>query len=181
MGKYIQARITKGTTLLANVPPSATYDSTKYSISFLCATGSHLETAGTADTATKGWTITVAHATTSGFATGNFAYELRVTDLTTGAVFLYDSGILSVVPSAASSEAAGAKTPAQKQLEAVQTAILECITTGATEYTIGDRSVKKLSLTELYALQRQLESRVKAEQTGRVGMRISLPNFLNTN
>lgn len=181
MGKYIQARITKGTTLLANVPPSSVYDSTKYGIAFLCATGSHLETAGVADSTTKGWTITVPHTATAGFATGNFAYELRVTDLNTGAIFLYDSGILAVVPSAGSVDAAAAKTPAQRQLEAVQTAILECITTGATEYTIGDRSVKKLSLTELYALQRQLESRVKAEQTGRIGMRISLPQFLNTN
>lgn len=175
----LQQRLTKGTTLKAELPPTSLYNSTEYTLAFLCHTAGHTTTAAVANTATQGWTLTVPASVTDNFATGTFAYELRVSD-TDGNVFLYDSGMLTVVPSAASNQSDQAKTPAQLQLEKVRAAILDCLESGATEYAIGDRSVKKLSLSELYTLQARLEARVKVEQGGS-GIRISLPNFLNTN
>jgi hypothetical protein len=77
------------------------------------------------------------------------------------------SGQIKVIPSyvdIASSSFDG-RTQAQKDLDAVQSAIRAMISGGAVaEYTIGNRSVKKMALSDLYIMEKRLKYDVAQEK-----------------
>lgn len=173
--------IRKGTTVRVSIPSTTLYNSTEYALKLLLRSGTHITTTADLDTSTQGWTLTLPASATSALATGKFSYELRVESLVDSDVFTYESGLVSVLPSATDSDANLAKSNNERMLEKVNTAIDKCLEDGLSEYAIADRSAKKIPLSELLKLQRELIILVQREQkTGSAGklFKIATPRYL---
>jgi len=113
-----------------------------------------------------GWEFTISAATSAGFDAGDWFWQAIATQgsdkITLGA------GQLQVLAALSYTGAPGAvdgRTQAQQDLDAVQAAIRTMISGGAiAEYSIGSRSLKKMSTADLLALEAKLKSDVKREQ-----------------
>lgn len=113
-----------------------------------------------------GWDFTVSAATSAGFDAGTWYWQALATSgsdkLTLGA------GTLTVKASLSYTGTAGAfdgRTQAEKDLEAVQAAIRSIISGGAVQqYSIGSRSVSKMRLEDLLALESKLKAEVNRER-----------------
>jgi hypothetical protein len=113
----------------------------------------------------QGWAFTLAAATTAGFNAGQWFGQAIATSgsekVTLGA------GQLEVLAALEYSGTPGAfdgRSQAQKDLDAVQTAIRGLISGGAKQYTIGSRSFTKVDLAELMERESRLKAEVKREQ-----------------
>ena len=113
-----------------------------------------------------GWEFTISAATSAGFDAGRWFWQAVATSgsdkLTLGA------GQLNVLPSLSYTGTAAAydgRSQAQKDLEAVQAAIRAYVSGNAvSEYTIGNRRLKKMELTDLLTLESKLKADVVREQ-----------------
>lgn len=96
-------------------------------------------------------------------ATTNYAWQAIAEALSGGALTTVGTGSITLLPSLAytgSPAAFDGRSQAQQDLDAVQAAIRARISGGAVdEYTIGNRRLKRMELTDLL----MLESRLKAE------------------
>jgi hypothetical protein len=124
-------------------------------------------TAGAGETLTgsasgNGWSFTWA-VNESITVTTSYAWQAVAEALSGGALTTLGSGTIQLLPSLAysgSPTAFDSRTQAQKDLDAVQAAIRTRISGGAVaEYTIGNRRLKRMEMTDLL----MLESRLKAE------------------
>lgn len=76
-----------------------------------------------------------------------------------------DSGRIEIALNPRSATQEDSRTIAEKQLEAVEKAVLaRAVGQEVEEYRIGSRSVKTMTMTELMALQKQLQLRVAREK-----------------
>lgn len=117
-----------------------------------------------------GWEFAISQATTLALDPGQGFWQAEATKgsdhVTLGA------GQLEVLPSlsyAGSPAAFDGRSQAQIDLDAVQAAIRAMVSGGAVaEYTIGNRRLKKMELTDLLALESTLKATVKREQAAQL-------------
>jgi hypothetical protein len=118
----------------------------------------------------SGWEFTIAQATTLAFDPGQWFWQAEATKA--GEHVTIGAGQLEVLPSLSYAGSPGAfdgRSQAQIDLDAVQAAIRAIITGGAVaEYTIGNRRLKKLEMTDLLALESTLKAQVKREQAAQL-------------
>lgn len=93
-----------------------------------------------------------------------------------GDVFTVLSGTVQVLPDLATSGPIDTRSQAQKVLDAINASILGSATTDQQEYTIKDRSLKRMTLDEKLKLQAVYEKKVALET--RTGQRNILVNFV---
>lgn len=109
------------------------------------------------------WDFTIAASTTASWVAGQWFYQAVAT--LSSEKFTVRDGKFTVLATMEGSASSGVwqkfdgRTQAKKDLDAVQAAIRAMVSGGAvTEYSIGNRSVKKMSMSDLL----ELESRLKA-------------------
>ena len=114
-----------------------------------------------------GWEFSLSATTTEGFHADDTGFWQAVATkasetVTLGAgQFEIDANLAYVGTPAAFDN----RTQAQKDLDAVQAAIRSIISGGAVaEYTIGNRRLKKMEMTDLLMLEGKLKAEVKREQ-----------------
>lgn len=93
---------------------------------------------------------TVAAATTAAIAAGVYAWQARVSSGTS--YYTVDSGEFKVLPNLFAGSAGTAsdqRTHARKVLEAIEAVLEGRATTDQEEYTIGNRSLKRIAITDL--------------------------------
>lgn len=113
-----------------------------------------------------GWELAISAATSGNFDSGTWYWQAIATagsdKLTLGA------GQLTVLPAMQYAGTPGAfdgRSQAQKDLDAVDSAIRTIVSGGVVqEYTIGNRRLKKYDLAELQVLRSRLIAEVKREQ-----------------
>jgi hypothetical protein len=113
-----------------------------------------------------GWELTIVAATSAGFDAGQWYWQAIATSgsekVTLGA------GQLEVLAALSYSGTPGAvdgRTQLEQDLAAVQAAIRSLISGGAVQqYSIGNRSLSRYSLSDLMALESKLKAEVKREQ-----------------
>ena len=111
------------------------------------------------------WSYTISSTTTTGMDAGTWYWQTR---LTSGSnVITQGSGSLIVDPSlvyAGTASAFDGRSQAEKDLEAVQSAIRALISKGAKQYTIGSRSYTSMDLAALMEREAQLKAVVARER-----------------
>jgi hypothetical protein len=117
-------------------------------------------------TFSNGWEFTIAAGTSSGFDAGQWYWQAIATagaeKVTLGAGQLT---VLTALNYTGQPSAFDGRSQAQKDLDAVQAAIRAIISGGAVaEYTIGNRRLKKMEMTDLLMLEGKLKGEVKREQ-----------------
>ena len=120
---------------------------------------------GTQYSNSKGWQFTITATDSAGFAAGNWFWSARA--FNSGKVFEIATGELKVKQSLQYSGTPGAidnRTQAQIDLDNITTAIRAMVIDKAKEYTIGDRTFKRIELEKLIARDSQLKCIVKSEQ-----------------
>lgn len=119
-----------------------------------------------------GWTFTIAKTTTDGFVADTWFWQAVATANVGGAVTTIGAGQLTVLAGldyTGQPSAFDGRSQAQKDLDAVQAAIRAMISGGAVaEYTIGNRRLKKMELTDLLTLEGALKASVKREQAAQL-------------
>lgn len=117
-----------------------------------------------------GWEFTIAQATTAGFDSGPWYWQAEATK--SGEHVTLGAGQLDVLEGLSYTGQPAAfdgRSQAQMDLDAVQAAIRTMISGGAVaEYTIGNRRLKKMELTDLLALESSLKASVKREQAAQL-------------
>jgi hypothetical protein len=158
----VPASIYAGDTVKFNIPATTDYASNASWVGTFVMkheTGSDsVNITGVADGA-GGWNFTISAATSAGLHVDDHWYQLYVTK--SGERFTLQQGTIQVLGNIA---AAGAtfdgRSQAQIDLESVQAEMRARITGGGVqEYTIGNRSLKKVPMTDLI----ELESKLKAD------------------
>jgi len=147
--------------LLGNPITSGTYTLTYYLRTNTASEGATV--VGTAYG--NGWESTIPAATSAGFDAGVWYWQAVATAGSTK--YTLGSGQLTVVAALSYAGTPGAfdgRSQAEKDLEAVTTAIRVLVASGAKEYTIGGRSFKKQDLNLLIQRESQLKAIVKREQ-----------------
>ena len=118
-----------------------------------------------------GWEFTLSAATTGGFHEDDTGYWQAVATKA-GEIITLGAGQFDVDPSLAYTGTPAAvdnRSQAQKDLDAVQATIRAMVSGGAVaEYTIGNRRLKKMELTDLLALESTLKAAVKREQAAQL-------------
>lgn len=162
----VPALIYAGDTVKWNEPATPEYSSTAgWVASFVLRhpTGNDaLTVAGVSDGA-GGWNFTLTTTQTAALHVNGHWWQVTVTK--DGERYTLGTGKLDVV---ANIPAAGntydGRTQAQIDLEAVQAAMRAIVTGGATiEYSIGNRSLKKMPMADLIALETKLKTDVARE------------------
>lgn len=147
--------------LLADYPAT---DGWVLSYAFRAPAGAGLDVTAAADGA--GFLVTLTAWQTAAFAAGVLYWQARVTR--SMEVHSVDTGQCVVQPSlsaTATTAAFDGRTPLQKDLDAVRSAIRALLTGGAVqEYSIGNRSLRRYSLQELQTLESHLVQQVAREQ-----------------
>lgn len=163
----IPTSIYAGDTVTFNIPATTDYTSTAswvgtFVLKHRTATDS-VSVTGVADGA-GGWDFTVSAATTTGLSVDTHWFQFYVT--LSGVRHTLQQGELRVLGNiAAGSATFDGRSQAQIDLAAVQAEIRGRMNggQGASEYTIGNRSLKKIPLADLIALQSQLRADVSRE------------------
>ncbi len=112
-----------------------------------------------------GWNNAISASTSTGFDAGTWYWQSRITKNTT--VITIGEGTLTVSPSlyyTGQPAAFDGRSQAEKDLEAVQTAIRNLISKEAKQYTIGSRSYTAQDLTQLMQRESQLKAIVARER-----------------
>lgn len=162
----IPALITAGDTIKWSEPPAGTYTSAGYTrtVSLRHATdGDVLNIAGVAS-AGGGWDFTVTASQSAAWPASVVYWQDYVS--AAGERFTLASGQLQVTANvAATTGAYDGRSQAELDLAAVQAAMRAIITGGATqEYSIGNRSLKKMAMADLIALESKLKADVTREK-----------------
>jgi len=171
------ARITEGDTVkwrdvaaadtLGNPITSASWALTYY---FRFNRNNHGATA-TGTAYGTGWEFSLSATTTNGFHPDDTGYWQAVA--TKGSeTFTLGAGQFEIdanLAYAGTPDAVDNRTQSQKDLDAVQAAIRSIVSGGAVaEYTIGNRRLKKMELTDLLSLESTLKASVKREQAAQL-------------
>jgi len=161
-GDTIQWRDDAGVDNLGNTVGSA-----DYSLTYWLRTNTASEGANVTGTAYgTGWEFTISAATSAGFDAGQWYWQAIASK--TGSVITLGAGQLEVLAALSYAGTPGAvdgRTQLEQDLAAVQAAIRSLISGGAVQqYSIGNRSLSRYSLSDLMALESKLKAEVKREQ-----------------
>jgi hypothetical protein len=162
----VPALIYAGDTVKWTEPATPDYSSTAgwvASFNLRHATGNDALTVAGVSNGAGGWDFTLSTTQTAQLHVNGHWWQITVTKA--GERFTLGTGTLDVV---ANIPAAGntydGRTQAQIDLAAVQAAMRAIVSGGATqEYTIGNRSLKKMPMSELIALETKLKADVARE------------------
>lgn len=163
----VPAIIYAGDTVKWNEPATADYSSTTgWSAAFALrhATGNDaLNISGVADGA-GGWNFTITAVQSAALHANGHWWQLTVTKAAER--FTLGTGELSVLANIpASGNTYDGRSQAEQDLAAVQAAMRAIISGGAVaEYSIGSRSLKKMSMPDLVALESKLKADVTREK-----------------
>jgi hypothetical protein len=146
-------------------------DSASWTLTYYLRTNTASEGATVTGTAFgTGWESTLSAATSAGFDAGTWFWQAIASNGSEKATL--GAGQLEVLAALNYTGTPGAfdgRSQAQKDLDAVQAAIRSIISGGAVaEYTIGNRRLKKLEMTDLLALESNLKASVKREQAAQL-------------
>lgn len=146
-------------------------DSASWTLTYYLRTNTASEGATVTGTAFgNGWESTLSAATSAGFDAGTWFWQAIASQGSEKATL--GAGQLEVLAALNYTGTPGAfdgRSQAQKDLDAVQSAIRSIISGGAVaEYTIGNRRLKKLEMTDLLALESNLKASVKREQAAQL-------------
>lgn len=120
---------------------------------------------GTQYSGSTGWQFTISATVSANFDAGDWFWAARA--FNSGKVFEIAQGELEVKQSLQYSGTPAAidnRTQAQIDLDNITAAIRAMVVDKAKEYTIGDRTFKRIELEKLIARETQLKSIVKSEQ-----------------
>ena len=120
---------------------------------------------GTQYSNSTGWQFTISATDSAGFAAGNWFWSARA--FKSGKVFEIGNGELIVKQSlqyTGTPAAIDNRTQNEKDLDAVTAAIRAMVEDKAQEYSIGNRTFKRIDLDKLENLQAKLKSRVASEK-----------------
>ena len=120
---------------------------------------------GTQYSESTGWQFTITATDSAGFVAGNWFWSVRA--FKGAKVFEIGSGELTVKQSlqyTGTPAAIDNRTQNEKDLDAVTAAIRAMVEDKAQEYSIGNRTFKRIDLDKLENLQAKLKSRVASEK-----------------
>ena len=120
---------------------------------------------GTQYSNSTGWQFTITSTASANFDAGNWFWAARA--FKSGKVFEIGTGELEVKQSLQYSGTPAAidnRTQTEKDLDAVTTCIRALIEDKAQEYSIGNRTFKRIDIKELRAREAELKSRVFSEK-----------------
>ena len=120
---------------------------------------------GTQYSESTGWQFTITATDSAGFAAGNWFWSARA--FKSGKVFEIGNGELVVKQSlqyTGTPAALDNRTQAEQDLDACTAAIRALVSDKAQEYSIGNRTFKRIDLDKLENLQAKLKSRVASEK-----------------
>ena len=120
---------------------------------------------GTQYANSTGWQFTISATDSAGFAAGNWFWVARA--FKSSDVFEIGSGELEVKQSlqySGTPTAIDNRTQTEKDLDAVTACIRALIEDKAQEYSIGNRTFKRINIAELRAREAELKSRVASEK-----------------
>ena len=120
---------------------------------------------GTQYANSTGWQFTISATDSAGFAAGNWFWSARA--FKSGKVFEIGNGELVVKQSlqyTGTPAAIDNRTQNEKDLDAVTACIRALIEDKAQEYSIGNRTFKRIDIKELRAREAELKSRVASEK-----------------
>ena len=124
----------------------------------------HIAT-GTQYSNSTGWQFTISATDSAAFDAGNWYWAARA--FKSGKVFELGTGELEVKQSLQYSGTPAAidnRTQTEKDLDAVEAAIRAMVADKAQEYSIGNRTFKRIDLDKLRELRAELKSRVASEK-----------------
>lgn len=121
--------------------------------------------AGTADGASHFISLTAA--TTAAWNAGLYQWQAYATKAATSERATVESGSITIKPNLAAvgTTTYDGRSHARKVLDAIEAVIENRATTDQQEYTIGDRSLKRTPLADLYKLRTQYKAIVTKEET----------------
>ena len=161
-GDTVRWRDAAGVDNLGNIVSSADYELTYWLRFDAASEGSNVT--GTAYG--TGWEFTISAATSGGFDAGQWYWQAIASKA--GSVITLGAGQLTVERALSYAGTPGAfdgRTQLEQDLAAVQAAIRSLISGGAVQqYSIGNRSLSRYSLSDLMALESKLKAEVKREQ-----------------
>jgi hypothetical protein len=155
--------ITQGDTLSFDVPATSSATSATHTLNFSCgsATGTTTSKAGVANG--SGWRVSLTPSETAGFPVGKLYYSIAVSK--TGERFTIEQGEIIVEADFTAIAPIDGRSQAEVDLAAVQAEIRARAGNGATlEYSIGNRSLKRESITVLITLENKLRADVAREK-----------------
>lgn len=166
----IPAKITAGDTLTWNDCPAKDYlgnqiDSSAYDLKYEFRGPTTLTVTASVGTG-GGWTSTITPTQSTGLGAGLFYWQAIATKTAGGERHTLGSGTLEVLADLTTATSGyDGRSQSEIDLDAVRAAIRALVSGGAVaEYTIGNRSVRKLGLADLRALESQLAIRVARER-----------------
>ena len=112
-----------------------------------------------------GWDMTIAAGTSAGFDVGRWSFQSRISY--SGTVITVEAGSFDVLANlyySGSPAAFDGRSQAEKDLDAVQTAIRALVSKGAKAYTIGSRRFEAADLGQLMEREAQLKAIVAREK-----------------
>ncbi len=134
-------------------------DSSNWTLKYVISGAAGLTLTGV--TQGSGWRTTITKAETATLGAGNFYWQAYAEFSTTKRVTL-GSGRILIRPAAGT--AVSGKSQAKQDLEAVQAAVRAMLSGGAVaEYSIGNRSLRKIPIADLLVLESSLKRQVAAE------------------
>lgn len=162
----IPAAITKGDSTAWDDDPTVdnlgqAVDSSSYTLTYEIRGAVSLTLTAVAEG--SGWRTTLSTANSDTLSAGTYYWQAVATK--TGARVTLGSGQLQVKPNlGAISQTYDGRSQAQQDLDAVQAALRALVQGGAKSYTIGTRSMTKLDIPDLLALESRLKAMVKRER-----------------
>jgi hypothetical protein len=110
---------------------------------------------------------------TDGLAAGNYSWQARVINIADNSErHMVDSGTLAVLPTlfvGTATTALDGRTHARKVLDAIHAVIEGRATLDQLEYTIGSRSLKRMTVEDLFLFRDRYTALVKAEEAAANG------------
>lgn len=138
-----------------------TIDSSEWALSYVFAGATSLTLVSSNDG--SGWATSITAAESGALAAGFYYWQAIATKNTEKKTL--GRGRVEILPSlVGASDGYDGRTQARKDLESVQAAIRALVTGGSKEYTIGNRSFKKIDLAELMVLESKLKFDVVQEE-----------------
>lgn len=161
----IPALITAGDTVKWSELPAGNYTSAGYTRTVSLRHASDADVVNAVGVASgSGWDFTITATQSNAWPAGVVYWQDYVT--AGGERFTLASGQLTVTTNlAAATGAVDGRSQAEQDLDAVRAAMRAIISGGAVaEYSIGNRSLKKLSMPDLIALESKLKADVATEK-----------------
>lgn len=132
----------------------------KYWLKKTGATGANFSITASADG--SNFDVTVPASTTSGYTAGRYTWSAQVTGGSSEA-YEVDTGSLEILPRYDQAANLDDRTHARKVLEAIEAVIENRATLDQQEYTIGNRSLKRMTVEELMRFRQLYRNEVQAE------------------